>query len=153
MWLTMRTTTGDGGLALTVSRFRPEVRCYGSIPSDNRILAACESLADRMRTSSTTQTFGQVGTDADTVLPKKLTSDGDYISFFPLTVALLILITNADGLCTMIISTRTATQVDTSVWYKFWDAAVAINAMCIRKGQFGIWDDLGKPLRFGAMWS
>lgn len=61
-------------------------------------------------------------------------------------MALLIPTMNADGLCTMIISTRTAMQVDTSVWYRFWDVAVAINAMCIRKWQSGIWDDLGKPL-------
>lgn len=61
-------------------------------------------------------------------------------------IALLILTICTDGLCTMLVSTRAPNQEDTSVWYKFWDAAVAINAMCIRKGQSGIWDDLGKPL-------
>ncbi len=49
----------------------------------------------------------------------------------------------------MIISTGDPKKADTSVWYKFWDATVAINAMCIRNGyKSGIWSDLGELLIF-----
>lgn len=44
----------------------------------------------------------------------------------------------------MVIRTNSRDKVDTSVWYKFWEAAVAIIAMCVRKGKNSYWDDLGK---------
>ena len=35
-------------------------------------------------------------------------------------------------------------QVDFTTWYKLWEAAVAINAMCIRHGKAGYWDGIGE---------
>lgn len=48
----------------------------------------------------------------------------------------------------MSISSNDHTQSDWSVKERFWDAAVAINAMCIRNGQSGYWDDIGELERF-----
>lgn len=44
----------------------------------------------------------------------------------------------------MLISSNDPLQSDWSVQERFWDAAVAINAMCIKNGQSGLWDDIGK---------
>ena len=34
--------------------------------------------------------------------------------------------------------------VDFSSWYRFWEAAVAINAMCVRDGKAGSWEGIGE---------
>ena len=43
-----------------------------------------------------------------------------------------------DDRCVMAISTS-YDQVDRSSWYRFWEAATAINAMCVRHGKAGYW--------------
>lgn len=35
-------------------------------------------------------------------------------------------------------------QVDHSSWYAFWEAATAINAMCVGTGKAGLWAGLGE---------
>lgn len=35
-------------------------------------------------------------------------------------------------------------SIDTENWYKLWEVATAITAMCIRSGKAGSWSGLGK---------
>ena len=46
----------------------------------------------------------------------------------------------------MTISTE-QNQVDFTSWYKLWEAAVAINAMCVRHGKAGYWEGIGESRR------
>lgn len=74
-------TGGDNGLALKVSRFRPELRCYGKLAKDDKIVHACQGLAETMSTSTTAQTFGNKGSDSsgldpDVILPITRKSNG-----------------------------------------------------------------------------
>lgn len=37
-----------------------------------------------------------------------------------------------------------STMTDLESWYRIWEAAVAINKMCVQKGRWGKWRNLGK---------
>ena len=43
-------------------------------------------------------------------------------------------------------------EVDHSSWYTFWEAATAINAMCVGTGKAGIWAGIGEYLENDESW-
>ena len=43
-------------------------------------------------------------------------------------------------------------EVNRSSWYTFWEAATAINAMCVGTGKAGIWAGIGEYLENDESW-
>ncbi|KAG7007407.1 NADPH:adrenodoxin oxidoreductase [Physcia stellaris] len=108
---------GDDDLAVTVAAFVPSVTCEGRVGGPG-IYRSCEGIIDRMNASKARITFGPAArSGAEVWLP--------YVD-------------RADDRCVMAISTS-YDQVDRSSWYRLWEAATAINAMCVRHGKAGYW--------------
>ena len=140
---------GDNNLFVTVSEYDPflwsdNVRCFGSTGGPE-ILESCTGLADRMDASESSKTFGPQGLPHDYLTPYTLTAGKNptvYRMFREVTVG------SIDNRCYLKITTYPNNRYTrTASWYELWEAAILINAMCIRHGKKGVFSlqSLGAP--------
>lgn len=148
---------GDNNLLVTVSEFDPylwsdNVRCFGSTGRLG-ILESCNGLADRMQASHLSRTFGPPGTHYDYRTPYTLTAGKKTLhcnGIFPDVTT-----HSVDNRCYLTVtnhpnnrSTRKAT------WYQIWEAAILVNAMCVRQGKKGAFKifSSGAPDQLLRLW-
>lgn len=125
---------------VTTSAYRPPfIRCQSQPPSSRPVSAACATVLKTMNASTDPTSFATGGAgQAQETLPQTLTEPTGRCSF---TVGL------------------TAPQ-DSACWHDVWQAAVALDGMCARKGQAGLAEFLGPggrlrsrlPNEWGGCW-
>ncbi|KAG6997546.1 RCC1 repeat-containing protein C10F6.04 [Physcia stellaris] len=99
----------------------PSVRCTRKVPSLRPVLTDCQTLIGDMNVISWPMRFGARGAQGvQEVLPKTLREGGCQITF-----------------------SAPANREDTASWYDLWQAAVAMNGMCVQQGRSGVTAGLG----------
>lgn len=119
---------GDSRLALVLSGYRPQVQCFGQVSRTPSFRQSCQDILDTMDVSENERRFGPP-TDPggiDVALPVSLKAG--YMNRCVLTLV-------------------TSGVSDMFSWIEIWEAATAINAVCVRSGRQGKWDNLGSESR------
>lgn len=119
---------GDNKLGLLLTGYRPQVQCSGRVSPTQQFRKSCQGILDTMDVTDIPQKFGPP-TDpggVDVTLPVSL---------------------KAGYLERCIITLRTTGISDEFSWLEVWEAATAINAICIRFGKQGKWENLGSSDR------
>ena len=136
---------GDHNLNIVVEKYQPQVRCSGAVSP--MLLSSCQNIVDTM---STSRDFTTWGPENDPLAVMKLP-----VSYYSRTFTHICSSQNevskdqvdrmtqlVDRRCKM--SIRTNGPTDTASRYQFWTVAVALTGICVRSGQSGTRDNLGK---------
>lgn len=115
---------GDNKLGLLLTGYRPQVQCFGRVSQTPLFRKSCQDILDTMDVTEVSQKFGP------------LTDPGGVDVTLPVSL-------KAGYLERCIMTLRTTSISDEFSWLEVWEAATAINAMCIRFGKQGKWDNLG----------
>ena len=122
----------DNKLAVVLSEWHTNVRCFGQVSQPTASFQRnCRDILNTMDVSEVDQRFGSPAAagGVDVALP------------FSLKVGYL-------ERC--ILTVKTSGPTDIFSWRAVWDAATAINGMCIRAGKLGIWDNVGESERLSV---
>ncbi|KAM0794089.1 hypothetical protein BDR22DRAFT_895497 [Usnea florida] len=119
---------GGNNFAVRVSKFVPKVVCSPRpYPSDISVRYACGAIVDSMEASTQNRLFAQHDIHEPGV---EESLPASYIS-------------PDKGNPKCILRVSGTRPRDIATWYQIWEAATAIDAMCVRKGKGGYWADLG----------
>ena len=131
-------TGGNGNLALILGTYSPNIQCYGTLHK----WPSCREIMNVMDVTSTNVIFGpRLDPRTQISLPDTLSS-----SKLPSVAYLwtLLLLPNAecagDNKCFATIGGN----LDSSTWYRMWEALTALYAVCGRHIQGGKFKGLGK---------
>lgn len=130
---------GDNNLVVSVSEYDPhlwsdKVQCFGSTDGPG-IIESCNGLADRMDASESLKTFGPYDSPHEYLTPYTLTAGKASRTILG---SCQVLIYSTDNRCYLKITTnpdKSYTRV--ASWHDIWEAAILVNAMCIRAGKKG----------------
>ena len=142
--LTRSVLGGDNNLGIRIDPFPYSgVRCSNYVGGPG-IIDSCTNLANSMEASTGSKIFGTT-TASQVHLP--YSKSGKACILRP-SVPFGLTIDIIDGnRCALIISILShESQSQPSSWYTVWQAVVAINAQCIRRGMSGFWADLGTDI-------
>ena len=133
---------------VSVVKFDPRrVVCTKPFEGDVMVLKACDAIVDQMKTSKDVALFAQhnlhdpgievwlpyiyvAPTSGSTDSPHRFRVIETKRKFFKAPK------------CILKVTGRLPRQFGS--WYKIWEAAVAITAICVRKGKAGYWEGVGK---------
>ena len=141
--------SGDN-LVVSVVSFDPRgVVCSPrSYEHDPSILRACQTIVDEMKTSRGMELFAQ-----ESICDPHIETPLPYYYTAPTKGSTDPLYNPLDWpadqdskapKCVLRVQGRRPRQFGN--WYKIWEAAAAITAMCVRKGKGGYWEGIGKPV-------
>ena len=133
---------------ISVVKFDPRrVECTKPFEGDVMVLKACQAIVDQMKTSKDVEFFAQqslhdhgieVPLPYILVAPTSGSTDSPHIFR---DIGTKREFCKAPK-CILKVTGRLPRQFGN--WYRIWEAAVAITAMCVRKGKGGYWEGLGK---------
>lgn len=116
----------DDQLAVVLNQYVTGVRCDEGGSTASRWKRNCKEVLDSMDVEEQERRFGPAAArgGADVVLPKELKAG--YLDR-----------------CVVTVRTTETGAADFVSWREIWEAAAAVNAMCVRLGKGGVWGGLG----------
>ncbi len=141
---------GDtGDLAVVVRKFHPKVMCSEQpYPRDSTVLEACEAIVDQMEVSKQERIFTQQNIhdpNLETPLPAWYHAPAQGSRYAPpLKVQSTNTLTAESKAPKCLLKVTGSLPRQFANWFRLWEAASAIHAMCIRQGKGGYWVGLGK---------